>query len=201
MRISIDLDGVVANFVRRVAEMTGLSPDYQPPDWDFSDVLTKEQLSEVFKTIRTIDDFWSDLPTYPDNVQSLQEFLKQERGHEIYYLTSRISTKGNNVSDQTEEWLFDNVQSGVLYYKENFQAVIAVDSAAKKRCIIEALNIEVSVDDYGPTIEQCSTIPNHKAFLLDRPWNRDKDYGNRIFNLEQFFNVVTGKKPADYFMV
>lgn len=197
MRISIDLDGVVANFVQRVIDITGLPKGYEPPDWDFSDVFTKEQLKEVFKNIREINDFWKDMPEYARNVDQLKEFLGTEVGHEVYFITSRTATEGDSVSMQTEEWLMD---CGICPHR-NFYAVIAVDSPSKKRPIIEALNIEVSVDDYGPTVEQCSTIPNHRAYLLDRPWNRDKNYGNRIFNLEQFFNVATGKKPADYFMV
>lgn len=199
MRISIDLDGVVANFVQRVCEIADLPTNYEPPDWDFSDRLTKKQLKEVFKTIRATENFWENMPVYSQNVHSLREFLNSESGHEIYYITSRIGTKGENVSQQTDNWLLAKGAYAVHY--GNYQTVIAVDNAAKKKPIIEALNIEASVDDYGPTIEQCSAIPNHRAYLLDRPWNRDKDYGKRILNLQQFFNLATGKKPADYYMV
>jgi hypothetical protein len=197
MRISVDIDGVLANFVHKVREIADLPGDYEPPDWDFSDVLDKDGLKKVFAVVRETHNFWRNMPVYQENLYFLRDFLCRENGHEVYFVTSRAITKGLSVSKQTEEWLYHNRIRPYL----NFQSIIAVDNAAKKREIIEALNIEVSVDDYGPTIEQCSTLPNHRAYLLDRPWNRDKDYGTRIYNLEQFFNLALGRKPADYYMV
>ena len=194
MRIAIDLDGVVANFVRAI---DGLPANYEPPDWDFSDVFSREDWSKVWTRIKATENFWEKLSVYPENTTALRNFLTDESGHEIYYLTSRAKTVGRAVSLQTDNWLYHNA----LWSRRNFSAVIAVSNAAFKKDILASLEIEAFVDDYGPTVEECSSIENCKTYLLDRPWNRDKNYGKRIFTLDQFFNIITNKKPADYYLV
>lgn len=168
---------------------------YVPTDWNYSDALTKEEFGEIFAQIRRDPYFWEDRPAYEDNVKALREFFITQQNQEIYYVTSRVSTSGRPVSIQTEEWLIANH----IWPEDNYHAIIPVSEPGLKKFVMADLGIDLSIDDYGPTVRECKDVKNHKAYLLDRSWNREEDYGTRIFNLEQFLNLAAGRK--EYYLV
>lgn len=205
MKISIDLDGVLSDFftdgVNRVA--ADLWParnhpsNYLPDSYWWEDKFTKEEVHDILSEIKNIPEFWSTRPGYTENVQALREFLSVESNHEIYYVTSRIQTQGRPIALQTESWLIANH----LWPDDNYHAIIPVAEPGLKRFVMADLGIQVSIDDHGTTVEECNQVKGHKAYVLDRPWNRDKDYGTRVFDLQQFLSMAVGKMPAEYFLV
>ena len=195
MKVSLDIDGVLANFTDRVKVISaelfpGRIPEgYIPTDWYYSDIFSKEDLSAVFKKIGETKNFWMDSPTYPENVSALCRFLRKD-GNDIYFVTSRAPADGLTVAAQTRIWL---EMSAGIQRAGSFVSIIPVSNSKYKADVMRAVGIEYSIDDHGPTVEQCNQVEGHQAFLLDRPWNRDKEYGPRLDNLQQFFDIITGK--------
>lgn len=196
MRISLDIDGVLADFTERVIDISkklfpGRIPNgYIPTDWNYSDVFSKEDLSAVFEKIKNTKDFWLYSLTYPENVAALSRFLSKENSFDIYFVTSRAPAAGRTVASQTRIWL--ELSAGI-HRSGSFVSIIPVANSKYKADIMQAIGIEYSIDDHGPTVEQCNSVSGHRAFLLDRPWNREKDYGPRLDNLQQFFDIIIGK--------
>lgn len=198
MKISVDLDGVVCNFSEQiVAVANSIWPDrlpqgYESPQYGYKDNFSKEDWGEVWRVIRKSPAFYEHGPAYEDNIASLRNFLANQSGHEIYFVTSRRDTGGVSVAIQTQRWLTEHGIYGT-YASSNYKAIIPVSSPDIKKFVMADLDIHFSIDDMGTTVEQCSVVQGHRAFLLDRPWNRDKDYGIRLSNLDEYFDIVLGK--------
>lgn len=196
MKVGLDIDGVLARFDSRVIEIAeelfpGRVPTgYVPTDWYFSDVFAKEDLTAVFEHIKTVWNFWERSPSYVENVRSLTQFLTTHSESDVYFVTSRALSAGLSVKKQTEDWLYYEIKKYGIGYSPT---VVPVENHKYKPDVMRAVGIQYSIDDYGPTVEACNSVSGHQAFLLDRPWNRDRDYGPRLDNLQQFFDIITGK--------
>lgn len=192
-RISIDIDGVLSSFVGQVNAIAdklwpGRIPlDYEPPDWYWTDVFTKKDWDVIWEVIRGTEDFWATSKPYQRNVDDLLNFLNTSP-IDVFFITSRAVTAGDSVGQQTFNWM--RRQGLPIASDWNYAAIVPVPDSKKKRQVIEGLEISYSVDDLGPTVEMCNQIPGHTAFVLDRPWNRDKEYGPRVFRLQEFFDKV-----------
>lgn len=188
MRISIDIDGVLADFVGGAVSLANLEldmklpRDYQPVDWDFSDAFTKTQFSALWKEIFAFPLFWYTLYPYRENLAALRDYLKETKD-DVYYVTARKETDGMSGKRQSQYWLEDH---GI----KNWGSVIAVDKPEDKLALFKDLKIDSSIDDYGPTIEAVNKIPGHMGYLLSRSWNADKDYGPRVNTLQDYFRKL-----------
>lgn len=198
MKLSIDLDGVICNFSSQIVGIANslwpgkLPLDYEPKNYHYTGDLTHEEWDSVWAKIRTIPDFYEQGPGYEDNLQALRTFLHTQSNHDIYFVTSRSDTGGVPVGLQSSRWLRDNgITSGF-----NHLAVVPVHSAETKKFVMSDLDIDFSIDDLGVTVEGCSVLRGHKAFLLDRPWNRDKNYGPRVLSMEEFLSKVLRRVTA-----
>lgn len=195
MKISIDLDGVVSDFTHAATRVIntiwpGRIPEgYEPTDWHWTDHMKKEDWGPVFKLIKTIDNFWETQKPYDANMTALRHFLLTEENQEVYYVTSRAQTTGRPLTLQCESWLMSNW----IWPEKNYHAVLPIKEgipAEAKKAMMEALGLEYSVDDYAPTVELCNTIPGHRAFVLDRPWNRSYTHLPRVYSLAEYFQEV-----------
>lgn len=206
MRISIDIDGVLAVFtgqgglIQPIANKLwpGIMPEgYQPPDWDHTDIFVKRHWNELWKEIRSTPNFWEGASAYDRNVQDLATFLHTEPV-EVLFVTSRAATAGDPVSLQTVRWMLKNGLPvvPVPYPNQdfNYSPIVVVPNSKLKKQIMEGLEITHSVDDLGPTVQACNEIPGHTAYVLDRPWNRDKEYGPRVKDLKEFLDIVKESK-------
>lgn len=192
MRISIDMDGVLARFDAGFAEVANriwpgkIPPDYQPHDWNYGDVMTAAEFDIVWGRIKQTENFWLKLWPYSDNVCSLARFLTREKGHDVWLTTARVETAGCTVAKQTELWL----QSYGLREGYNYMGVVVADSHLKVG-VYEAMEIMASIDDKGETVEECDVrLKGHRAFLLDRPWNQEADVKRRVHSVEEFLNAL-----------
>lgn len=191
-RISIDIDGILARFTGQVAEIAErlwpgkLPANYEPPNWYWTDVFSKKDWDAVWEVIRGTKNFWATAKPYTDNVNALRGFLNTSLA-EVFFVTSRAATAGGSVGLQTFHWM---AEQRLSIAGGNYSAIVPVPDSKKKRQVIEGLEISYSVDDLGPTVEMCNQIPGHTAFVLDRPWNRDKEYGPRVHSLQEFFDKV-----------
>lgn len=192
MKIGFDVDGVLANFgdaysevAREVYGKDKIPRGYVPSDWDWSDVLTKKEIGEVWKVTHEKENFWVKLDPFVNNVLPLQRFLN-ERLADVWYITARAETKGHSVAEQTQLWLED--------YSLLFESrgVITVAKPKNKRAMLEAMGLDAFIDDHGPTVEGLQDLDGCYVALLDRPWNQDAKVLHRVESVEEFLKGAYG---------
>jgi len=195
VKISIDLDGVVSDFSHAAAQVINtiwpgrIPQGYEPTDWYWTEYMKKEEWGQVFKVIGATENFWEHQKPYEANMAALRSFLLTEENQEVYYVTSRAHTAGRPLTMQCESWLISNW----IWPEKNYHAVLPLKAGIPpehKKAVMEALGLEFSVDDYGPTVELCATLPGHRAFVLDRPWNQEYKNLNRVYSLAEYFDEV-----------
>lgn len=190
MRIAIDIDGVLASFNKQVIRVAneiwpGKIPlDYEPPDWGYKEVLSGEDWGKVWDKIKSEPYFWMHSPAYAENCEALRRVIDgQSRiDLDIYYITSRMDTGGKSALWQTRRWLS---HQGLISPKTS---VIPVRNPDAKLSVVDAIGIDLTIDDYGPTVE---SLVSHGRFavLLDRPWNQEYQVW-RVSSLKEFLKMV-----------
>ncbi len=205
-RISVDVDGVLANFTAGFARVANIiapgtfPPDYDPlvhqTDWEFDKTELGVSRSLVNKTWNVIRDeaenFWLSLPTFQKEVHALHQFLESAPNDlEVFFITSRVPSQGLTVLAQTQKWLrrYKLLRLG--------SSVIVKPQEVPKAVIYEALGIACSVDDYWPNVPTgLVTIlgpkaEQHRGYLLARAWNEKHREDLEVVNsLEEYFEKV-----------
>lgn len=195
-KVAIDCDGVLANFqVAFFKEANRIWPgrvdlDYEPSGWNDLGGLSGAEISRVWRNIVATPNWWLYAPALRENMAEFQVFLRTQRYHDVYIVTSRTPTKGMSVAKQTAIWLDQcDVEPNL-----NYLGVIVADNPPDKRRIYEAAGFGYSVDDKGTTVEECDTLEGHQAFLLDAPWNQEAKVKRRIKSLSEFFSAIKAAK-------
>lgn len=188
MKISFDCDGVLACFEKNVIQVANkmwpdmnIPEDYVPRDWNYTDLFTKYQWSDVWEEIKKIPDFWLREPAMEENVAALREWIPTV-DHQLFFITSRIPTGGVDPKAQTQLWLHKHG----LFREDKPPIVIAVNSADQKKEYIAKYGIDMSIDDLASTVESCKLIPKHQAVLLNRPWNAKIECDKRVDTVKEF---------------
>ena len=191
MRIAFDCDGVLTCFEKNVYLVAeelwpGKMPEnYVPRDWDYTDIFTKKEWSAVWAKIKTIPDFWLRQPEMPESVQALKEFRILNKA-DIWFLTLRQQTGGVSAKYQTQLWLLQRQLIGI----GDLEKVIAVAKPEEKEQYIRYFGIDYSIDDLGDAVERHNSIPDHKAYVLDQPWNQECKEP-RVFSVKQFLEIIS----------
>ena len=200
-RISVDVDGVLANFTLGFARVANtIVPGTFPPDfdsvkntdWDFK-YIGEELVNKTWATIRyKTENFWLSLSTCQKEVHALHQFLESAPNDvEVFFVTSRVPSQGLTVLAQTQKWLrrYKLLRLG--------SSVIVKPRGVKKSVIYEALGIASSVDDYWPNVPTgLVTIlgpksEKHHGYLLARAWNEKHRKDLEVVNsLEEYFEKV-----------
>lgn len=194
-KIAVDCDGVLAAFDEAFKDVANrmwpgrVREDYVNQHWNDLGGLDKDEQRQVWDRIKATPDWWLTVDAYTENVGAMAIFLHQHRGHDIWIVTSRAVTVGNTVAYQTYLWL----RACGVDPVHNYLGVLPVDNWHDKKKIYKYAQIEYSVDDKTETVEDCDTLPDHKAFLLDRPWNQDAKVKRRVSNLTAFFGAIERK--------
>lgn len=169
MRIGIDVDGVLANFVeayeRLVIEESGVDLFGEnkwpvvpctwnwPEHYGYSKDLMDFVNGPVWRRIKTSPNFWRLLRPLIG-----AEELTISSEHDVYFITDRA---GVQVKRQTEAWL-----------REHFWGNSTVLISKFKGEAAKALSLDLYVDDRWDNIRSVELIsPATKAVLLDRPYN------------------------------
>ncbi len=195
-KIAIDCDGVLANFTESYVEFANklypgrVPPDFVPTDWEMNGKFTKAEDAKIWAKIINTENFWLGLSAYYENVGALAHFLIEQTNHDIYIVTSRAVTEGMTVAKQTEWWL----RSCGIAPVHNYLGVLPVDSSNDKWRLYMAGGFDYSIDDKAETVEQCDMIhprlSNHKAYLLDQPWNQHANVKRRVKTLDAFLKEI-----------
>jgi len=190
IRISVDIDGVISNFTSNAAAVANqmwpgkIPSEYEPSSWDFADVLTKEEWEKVWAAIKITPYFWSRQEEYLENVKALRDYLKLA-GILVYFITSRVETIGLNAEAQSTHWL--KIRGLKNYWQKDPQVIVS--KSENKFKLMNQHNIAMSIDDKAETVEQCNSLNGHRAFLLDRPYNRNSKEP-RVYSMAEFLEKV-----------
>lgn len=190
MKIFFDLDGCLTDFTSNLITVANslwpgkMPPDYIPTNWNYTDVLTKQEFSEIWDEIHKIPNFWLRQKPYEENVSVLRSYLKTTQD-EVYYITSRMDTGGVSAEKQTQTWLRQNG----LFDFGCPKKLIVVTKPSEKKQWVEARGIDASLDDYVPTVASLNVLPWHHSYLLSRPWNPESTL-TRVNSVQEFLEQV-----------
>ena len=166
VKIAIDVDGVVADFDRRMWDLaksrfgTQMPARFKPPtDWNWKSwKLTEVQVSELWEEVRGIKDFWLQLKPLPFTI----DLRLPQKWAEFVFITSRVPSGGAPVGEQTAEWLYRN-------FGLRWPHVIV---ASNKGEVCRALHVDVFIDDKP---SNCTDVqensPGTRVFLCKAPHN------------------------------
>ncbi len=190
MRIALDIDGVLCDFsgaavqAIRDLQLANLPQDYVHTVWSFEDVLKSGQWGIVFDHLMQQENFWLYLPALSENVEALRTYIAQHGEAGISFITSRPASFGADTHLQTQLWL-DEHEIGSLGME-----VFVTEGSASKRQVIEEERIQFFLDDMPGNVRACAGLVDHRAFLLDRPYNRADVDLPRVYSVAEFLLEV-----------
>lgn len=195
MRIGIDVDGVLANFIRAyeslIVEVNGRDlfparwPDVLPPCWDWPQFYgyTGEEIKAAWTVIKASPDFWLNLEIIPGARGFLQSVRAHaEQGAEIYFITDR---PGIATQQQTSQWLhiFTGMRPSVIV-------------SGQKGDIAAALKLDYYLDDkLENVIDVQKKSPTTTVRLLNFPYNKNRGKlkvapSSRVDTLAEFAALI-----------
>jgi len=189
MRIGIDLDDVLADFISEFAEIAydiygRPQPETKPVDWEWSNFgLSKEEQGVVWDRIINTFNFWEKLMVEPGADRISMVRLLQD-GHDLVFITARAKTSGYTVQEQSARWL--NKNFGISY------PTVIVDT--NKGPLAAALKLDYFVDDRPKNCwEIQDAVPTCKVFLKNSSHNVNQDLGYRPLERVKDFNEFVNK--------
>lgn len=156
LRVAFDLDGTIADMYAALREAAkGLfGPRQQPVDTGADDPpatddeteartvlselpLTARQQAELWDHVKTIENFWSQLPELEPGIVARLAQVATSRRWEVIFLTTRPVVAGDTVQIQSQRWLDA--------HGFPFPSVFVVQRSRGK--IADALQLDAVVDD------------------------------------------------------
>jgi hypothetical protein len=189
LRVGVDIDGVLANFVQAYREVcqdiTLRELPTEASDWGMTNWnLSKEDHSLAWRTLSGVNNFHTTVLPY-DETSVVGEICQKCR---VFFITTRTATKGLPVEVQTALWLS-------LYVGVAFPTVLVVENKGE---IANALGLDAMIDDKP---ENLASVGEHskktQLYLRDQPWNQDaeqkvKTSFSRVFSLDEFKRRLLG---------
>lgn len=188
MKIGIDVDGVLADFVegfRPLARrVTGKPCEGDQKLWDFNDWgLTEEDISTCWNHLKNTANFWMDLNPYPDAYL----VTPLSKDHTLYFITTRVPTKGSSVEYQTAAWIY--TYFGILY-----PTVIVTKHKGR---VARALELDAFIDDKKENLYNIAyRSPSTKLYIRSHSYNEDgfklsPEQCTRVASFGEFVELVT----------
>lgn len=194
MKISFDIDGVLADFSQdaiktiRALYRPDLPADYTHDVWSFANILEPGQWDDAFKFMMQQDNFWTHLRPFKENITPIYEFINTHGEDSVYFVTARPDCRGGSAKTMTQLWLMDN---GLP-----FRNLVVSPSHSAKPDILQAHGIEAHLDDYAPTIQACQGLPGLRAYVLDQKYNQHATELPRVYSTAEYLlEVELGQAP------
>lgn len=201
MRIGIDLDEVLAEFVLQITQYYNnkyntnfKKEDYKNYDlWNTWGNTKEEAVNEIALFYQT--SLFDNMPLVE---KSKEAILKLKENHALYIITSRQ----DNLRPKTLEWVEKNFQ-GVfdkICFSHNY---LFQDNLKTKKEICDELCIDVFIEDSTTYVQECAS-ENRQAILIDRPWNQELGNHPHIKRANDWDEIVeiieeieNSRKPLD----
>jgi hypothetical protein len=171
MRVFVDMDGVVADFVNGVCNFYDKEYPYPcdppgDPSWDIVKLLGMRP-TEFWQNLGK--HFWSSLSKTPDADLILDMVKRFTAPDEVCFLTSPCQTKGC-------------MEGKVYWAKEHYPDIpilfsVAADHSLSPKWMCAGPD-SVLIDDHSPNIDKW-TQHGGAGVLLPRPWNRLHSHDTR----------------------
>lgn len=201
-RIAVDIDGVLSNFTKSFCNVINqrycnlIPPNYQPPDWNYSDKLTPEMMKLCLGDVLKTRNVWLEEEPLVGAQQMRNRIgTLKSAGITVYYVTHRPPTIGYDSLTQTNMWL----RSQSLL--EANTSTVVVNSSEDKDALYKMLGIKFSIDDRPETVNAVSiNIIPHASYLLNQSWNQDERWAHlkRVGSVDQFLShVMSGYLDLD----
>jgi hypothetical protein len=199
INIGIDLDGVCANFGLVYSAIANKIIGPQCPiinneteilywEWEKWYPITKENDEMIWSYIRNSENFWTSVPVLnKDNFIYMTKKLQNIPNVNIYFITTRIETRGLTMRNQSVLWL---TQHGW-----RTPQVIGVKT---KGTISAILKLDYFIDDKSQNVFDVKTaLPNCDVFVHSAAHNEDVSKKmpsiKRVANLTEFTNEILKK--------
>lgn len=183
LRIGIDLDGVIVNFMEGYTK--AVAPDYKfdhskVDRWKWGRVVFGKEKDSHFWTVTAKNpEFWLQLRPYSQHDCTLTNLLTQR--HMVYFVTS----KPKGVEKAAAEWLRTHVGK-----HHEGQLVVASD----KGSIAKGLELDAMIDDKPENLVDVYTArPETKCILIDQPWNHAAEngaYSVRCYSIKDAYDYA-----------
>ena len=158
MRLALDVDGVLADFVGGLFARAGLALHLENAIDKFA-FLEEWNLEKLWEKVRLDEQFWLSLPVVDSHIPDCCVIFLSDRPVE---------------TDVTRKWLAVN----------SILPDLPVHHVKDKLVFLRKSDLDGLVDDKGETYEAIrGEFPS--SFLVSRPWNRWVKTRNRIYRLEE----------------
>jgi len=164
VRLILDVDGVVADFVGHVLRSVGSSRDPAEVDeYDIFKFLTTEQQEEARRLLST-SEFWLSMPLMPGALEGVRTF--QLKGHEIVWATTPW--------EDCREWDWARRTWIKQHFSARDQDIVTIHEK-------QWLTGEFLVDDRPESVLAWQRANAHGvAFLYNAPYNADFLWPQRL---------------------
>lgn len=164
MRVVLDVDGVLADFIlgfTTLAQRMFGTPAYttlEQKAWDLYDGLTDTQCVQALEAAKRSPTFWRELPPIA-SAEELARLASAAAAHDFYFVTNRT---GVAAKAQTEAWL--------RRYGVALPTVIISEAKGE---VAKAVRADVLLDDKaGNAVFTQYYSRTTAVYLIDRPYNR-----------------------------
>lgn len=164
MRVVLDIDGVLADFILGFTTLanrmfgTPVFTTLEQKTWDSYEGLTDVQCTQALEAAKLSPTFWQDLPPIA-SPEELARLASAARAQDLYFVTNRF---GIGAKTQTEAWL----------RRHGVSSPTVIVSEAKGE-IAKAVRADVLLDDKAGNAVFTQYYSRATAvYLIDRPYNR-----------------------------
>lgn len=200
--VSSDTDGVLANWVAGFLGVfnhlngTQLTEDQWVSDepWELDNpLMTKEQFENAFDAMLKIPEYYLHLEPYHNvDFQAVNSDLDKAL-YNMYVITVRVNLLA-------KEGITDTTQLLSRWVREaGIPLVTGCNAGGEDRPkLLEQLGVDYHLDDYIKQVEKINKHGKTKAFLMDRPWNRQYDVGElRVYTFDEFLLKTVFNKELE----
>jgi uncharacterized HAD superfamily protein len=169
MKIGMDIDGVLADFVTpflQLLERRVGGPPIDPasitdPNFQHHPLLTRELIYECMVDASYDPEFWRMLAPLP-SAQQWQSLSRISRDNEVVFITHRWVRDSYDINQVTCEWLRRHgIDNPVVYFTQEL-----------KSQLVRQMNIELFVDDRHENCEDVATQTEAVVLMPHRPYNQ-----------------------------